>query len=299
MKILLIGDTGQVGRELARSLASTGTLVTTSRAGADSASPLREALDVADLTATERLIRRHAPDVVVNATAYTAVDRAEIEAELAGQVNARAPAVMAETCASVGARLIHFSTDYVFDGTGQQPYRESDEINPLGVYGLTKYAGEEAIRMSGVDHLILRTAWVFAPHGQNFLRTMLRLAKTHPVLRVVVDQTGSPTPADLIADVTASLIRMPGAGGTLHLTSSGETSWHGFALAIMEGAVSHGLLPARPDVVAIPSSDYPTPARRPHYSVLDCRHIEAVLGHPLPHWRDGLERTLGRLVTFG
>src|SRR5690606_32769842 len=197
----------------------------------------------------------------------TAVDRAESERDAAFHANAEAPAMLASACAARDALLVHYSTDYVFDGSADRPYREDAPTAPLGVYGESKLAGEQAIRASGARHLILRTAWVYAAHGGNFLRTMLRLGKERDTLRVVADQIGSPTPAPLIADVTARVLQAAdGRQGTWHLTTSGHTSWHGFAEAIFAGAVQSGLLPRAPEVVPIGTADYPTPARRPAWS---------------------------------
>lgn len=296
MKVLLIGANGQVGRDLQRSLAFADTLIATTRDGQLADGSQGMALDVTRLDHIRDLIRTQRPDVVVNASAYTAVDRAESEPELAFRVNAEAPGAMAESCAEVGSRLIHFSTDYVFDGSATRPYREDHATSPLGVYGASKLAGERAVRNVAADALILRTAWVYALHGQNFLRTMLRLGAERAELRVVADQFGCPTPAWLIADTTATLMRdQPRLHGVLHLVAGGVTSWHGFARAIFEAAHERGLLERVPRVIAIATADYPTPARRPAYSVLDCGALETHLREHLPEWRDSLFRTLGPL----
>ena len=289
MKLLLLGGNGQVGRELRRSLPTLGDVVVATRDG--------DAADVvADFDAPESLaalIARIAPDVVVNAAAYTAVDKAETDAEAAFRINAEAPAAIAQACVDSGALLVHYSTDYVFDGSATRPYREDDVTAPLGVYGASKLAGEQAIRVSGVRHAILRTAWVYAAHGKNFLLTMLRLANERDELRVVADQIGAPTPAAWIADATAEIMRRGVvASGTWHLVADGETSWHGFAEAIVDDAHALGLIARKPRVVAIPTADYPTPAKRPAYSVLDTTRLQHDFGIAPPNWRDGLRRTL-------
>lgn len=293
MKLLLLGANGQVGTELQRSLASVGEVVAATRSGTLADGRGCEVADFDQPDTLAALLGRIAPDIVVNAAAYTAVDRAETESTAAHRANAETPGVIAEACAARDALLVHYSTDYVFDGSGARPYRPDDATSPLGVYGVSKLAGEQAIRDSGARHLILRTAWVYAAHGKNFLMTMLRLAGERDELRVVGDQFGSPTSAGLIADTTARLL---GADvvptGLHHLTASGQTSWHGFAEAIVQRAAATGRLARAPRVIAIASSDYPTPARRPAYSVLDCSTLEATLGNPLPTWETGLQRCL-------
>jgi dTDP-4-dehydrorhamnose reductase len=289
MKLLLLGGNGQVGRELRRSVPQLGELVVATRDGGDADA-------AADFDAPESLaalIARIAPDVVVNAAAYTAVDKAETDADAAFRINADAVAAIARACAACGALLVHYSTDYVFDGSANQPYREDQATAPLGVYGESKLAGEQAIRASGARHAILRTAWVYASHGKNFLLTMLRLAGERDELRVVADQVGAPTPAAWIADATTAILRRGiDAPGTLHLTAGGDTSWHGFAEAIMDEAHRRGLVARKPRIVAIPTSDYPTPARRPAYSVLDTSRLQRDFGIVPPDWREGLQRTL-------
>ena len=289
MKLLLLGGNGQVGRELRHSLAPLGELVVATREGG--------AGDVAaDFDAPESLaalVAGSAPDVVVNAAAYTAVDQAETDREAAFRVNAEAPAALARACAGRGALLVHYSTDYVFDGNATRPYREDDPTAPLGVYGESKLAGEVAIRDSGARHAILRTAWVYAAHGRNFLRTMLRLASERDELRVVADQVGAPTPASWIADATAAMLRRGiDDAGTWHVVADGETSWHGFASAIMREAVAAGLLARAPSVLPIGTADYPTPARRPAYSVLDTARLRRDFGLQPPGWEAGLRATL-------
>lgn len=295
MKVLLIGANGQVGRDLCASLSFADELFATTRDGRLADDTPCIALDVTRLDDVRAVVAQHRPDVVVNAAAYTAVDRAESEPELAFQANGFAPGAMAQVCASIGARLVHFSTDYVFDGTSTRPYREDDATAPMGIYGASKLAGERAIIDIGADHLILRTAWVYSMYGQNFLRTMLRVGAERDEVRVVADQFGCPTPAWLIADTTARLLRgAPGVKGVLHLVASGITSWHGFAEAIFETASVNGFIDRSPRVVAIATADYPTPARRPAYSALDCHALIHTLGAPMPDWRDALAETLGR-----
>lgn len=297
MNILLLGANGQVGHELRRSLAPLGTVVATTRSGQLPDGTHCEVADFNDPGSLAELVRRLAPDLVVNAAAYTAVDRAEDEREAAFRANAKAPEVLAEVCAQREVPFVHFSTDYVFDGTGTRPYREDDPTAPLGVYGASKLAGEEAVRAAGGRHLIFRTAWVYGVRGQNFLRTMLRLAAERDELRVVGDQVGTPTPAYLIADLTAAAIsHSPPLSGTFHLTASGETSWHGFAEAIIDGAAERGLLQRSPRVVAIATADYPTRAKRPGYSCLDTGKLSATLGLPSLHWTVGLDKVMDGLA---
>ncbi|GHB98852.1 dTDP-4-dehydrorhamnose reductase [Thermomonas carbonis] len=293
MRLLLLGGNGQVGRELRRSLAPLGELVIATRNGANA--DIATDFDVpASLAA---VIAQVAPDVVVNAAAYTAVDKAEGDIEAAFRANAEAPAVIAAACAKIDALLVHYSTDYVFDGTASEPYREDDATAPLGVYGTSKLAGEDAIRASGARHAILRTAWVYAAQGRNFLLTMLRLANERDELRVVADQVGAPTSAAWIADATAALIRHGIVeAGTWHLVASGHVSWHGFASTIMEDAHALGLLARMPTVVPITTAEFPTPARRPAYSVLDTTRLRNDFGIIPPGWREGLRATLRELV---
>jgi dTDP-4-dehydrorhamnose reductase len=294
--VLLFGGNGQLGQELQRALAPLGTLVATTRSGT---LPDGSACETADFNPPESLaalLDRVRPEVVVNAAAYTAVDRAEDDRDAAWRANAEAPGVIARWCAAAGVPLVHYSTDYVFDGQGTRPYREDDATAPLGVYGASKLAGEEAIRAAGGRHLIFRTAWVYASHSANFLRTMLRVGAERDVLRVVADQVGTPTPAALIADVTAQALQHArGLSGTWHLTATGETSWHGFAEAIFAEAVSAGKLARAPKVEAITTADYPTPARRPAYSHLDVRKLESDFGIALPSWQDGLRKVIAAL----
>ncbi|MEN5266044.1 dTDP-4-dehydrorhamnose reductase [Stenotrophomonas sp. TWI587] len=293
MTILLLGANGQLGQELRRALAPQGTIVTTTRSGT---LPNGNGCEVADFDqpgSLTALLDRVRPTLVVNAAAYTAVDRAEDDREAAFRANAEAPGVLARWCAQAGVPLVHYSTDYVFDGQGTRPYREDDATAPLGVYGASKLAGEDAIRAGGGRHLIFRTAWVYASHSANFLRTMLRVGAERDVLRVVADQVGTPTPAALIADVTAQVLQHGGGlSGTWHLTAKGETSWHGFADAIFAEAMAAGVLPRAPKVEAITTAEYPTPAKRPAYSHLDVAKLEKDFGITLPSWQQGLKRVI-------
>ncbi|TBV76779.1 dTDP-4-dehydrorhamnose reductase [Pseudoxanthomonas winnipegensis] len=297
MTLLLLGANGQVGRELRRALAPLGEVVCTTRSGTleDGA-----ACEVADFDRPESLpalLDRLAPTVVVNAAAYTAVDKAEEDRDAAFRANAESPGALARWCAARGVPLVHYSTDYVFDGQGTAPYAVDAPTAPLGVYGASKLAGEEAVRAAGGQHLIFRTAWVYASHGKNFLLTMLRVGAQRDELRVVADQIGTPTSAALIADVTAQVLRQGAkASGTWHLTAAGQTSWHGFAEAIFARAVAAGLLPRAPQVVAIPTSEYPTPARRPAYSCLDTTTLQRDFGIDLPAWETALDSVVAELA---
>lgn len=294
MRILLFGRDGQVGWELRRSFAPLGAVAAVGRGDADA--------DLAHPARVAEKIRSFAPDIVVNAAAYTAVDRAESEHELARTVNADAPGAMARAAAAVGATFVHYSTDYVFDGSGTEPWDEHSPTGPLGVYGRTKLEGEEQVRASGARHLILRTCWVYAARGHNFLRTMLRLARERDTLNVVDDQYGAPTGAELIADVTAHALRRmhanPALAGTYHLSAAGETSWHGYARFVVERAREAGAeLRVEPAAVRpIPSSAFPTPARRPGNSRLRTCRLETSFGLSMPPWQQGVERTLAELL---
>ncbi len=305
MRILLLGANGQLGRLLRASLAPVGEIVAATREGrlVDGTPALQADLaDPADLAAA---LDAAAADLVVNAAAYTAVDKAESEPDRADRINHHAVAEIGDWAARRGARVVHYSTDYVFDGRADRPYREDDPTGPLGVYGRSKLAGEHALRASGAAHLILRTAWVYAAEGHNFLRTMLRLAGERDELRIVADQTGSPTPAGLIAAVSAELIaqwqavapeRRAALQGTYHLTAAGRCSWHAFADAIFERAEAAGLIARRPRLVAIGSAEYPTPARRPAWSVLDCERLQTRFGLHLPAWEQGLREVVDTLA---
>ena len=297
MTVLVFGGNGQVGRELLRALAPLGEVVATTRSGT---LPDGAACEVADFNRPDTLpvlLNRVQPSVVVNAAAYTAVDRAEQEPDAAFRANTEAPGVIARWCAAQGVLLVHYSTDYVFDGQGAHPYLEDDATAPLGIYGTSKRDGEDAVRAAGGRHLIFRTAWVYASHGGNFLRTMLRVGAERDVLRVVADQIGTPTPAALIADTTAQVLQHPGQpSGTWHLTASGQTSWHGFAEAIFVEAVAAGVLARAPVVEAIPGLEYPTPAKRPSWSVLDNRKLQQDFGVILPSWQEGLKQVMAEIA---
>jgi len=300
MRILLIGANGQVGFELARALTPLGEMIVSTRSGRLAGGQPCAALDIGDSEGLRSLMAGSGADVVVNASAHTAVDRAEDEPEVAFRTNADALEVMATACAAQGALLVHYSTDYVFDGRGERPWREDDPTSPLGVYGASKRAGELAILESGCEHLILRTAWVYAARGQNFLRTMLRLGAERAQLSVVADQCGAPTPARWIAATTAALLaKLDRAGPVrelLHLSAAGECSWHEFARAIFEQAERAGLLKATPEVRAISSTDYPTRAQRPAYSRLDNSRLLQRHGLALPDWRIGLSQVIAELA---
>lgn len=284
MKILLTGSTGQVGYELARSLQGLGEVVAVDR----------DRMDLSDLDQVRDVIRAVRPGLIVNPAAYTAVDKAETDIALAHRINADAPAVMAREARALGAKLIHYSTDYVFDGSGARPYRETDATGPINVYGQSKQAGEQAIAASGADHLILRTSWVYGMRGKNFLLTMMRLAREREELRVVNDQHGAPTWSRTIADTTALILsqaRVGGAdwwcrhGGTYHLTSQGQTTWYGFTEAILAAAdIQCNLLP-------IASAEYPVPAARPVNSVMDCSKLMSNFCQ-LPDWKTALHLCL-------
>lgn len=294
-RILLLGANGQLGTELRRSLVPVGELVPATRRGVLPDGTPCERADFDHPETLPALVERIAPAIVVNAAAYTAVDRAEQEPDAADRANAQAPAALAAACVVHDALLVHYSTDYVFDGTGDRPLREDDPTAPLGAYGRSKLEGERAIGQAGCHHLILRTAWVYALHGQNFLRTMLRVGAERERLRVVADQLGSPTPAWLIADATAAILRQGLVeSGVRHLVAGGRTSWHGFAEAIFGQAHARGLLERVPRVEAIATSEYPTPAPRPAWSVLDSSRLAAEYGLELPDWRQALAETLDR-----
>ena len=282
MRILLTGRNGQVGGELNKTLAPLGELTALGRAELD----LRDAAGVRDA------VRAAKPEVIVNAAAYTAVDRAEAEREAAFAVNATAPGVLAEEAKRAGALLVHYSTDYVFDGEKPAPYVEEDTPNPLNVYGASKLAGERAIAASGCRHLILRTSWVYGPRGSNFFLTMLRLAREKPELRVVDDQVGAPTSSLAIARGTAQLLTRR-AQGLYHMSAAGETSWCGFARAILSSA---GLATA---VVAIRTEDYPAPAKRPRNSRLDCSRLRRDFGLSLAPWEEQLAEVISCALRAG
>jgi dTDP-4-dehydrorhamnose reductase len=297
MKILLFGRNGQLGWELQRSLAPLGDLVALDARG-DASGP-------ADFEEPESLaawVRRVAPDVIVNAAAYTAVDRAEKETDRAMRVNADAPGALARAAATAGAWLVHYSTDYVFDGSGSGPWREDAPTGPLNAYGRSKLAGEALIRGSGCRHLILRTSWVYSARGDNFARTMLRLGRERESLSVIDDQVGAPTGADLLADITAHALRTvaarPELAGTYHATAAGETSWHGYARHVVEVARRLGQpVRATPErIQAISSSAYPQAATRPKNSRLATAKLRAAFALSLPPWQHGVERMLAEVA---
>ncbi len=297
MKILLFGKRGQVGWELQRSLAPLGTLIALDCEGDGELCG-----DFSKLADLAKCVRAVAPDVIVNAAAHTAVDKAESEPELANTLNALAPGVLAEEASRLGAWLLHYSTDYVFDGSGDKAWQESDPTAPLSVYGQTKLAGEQAIAAACVKHLIFRTSWVYAARGNNFARTMLRLASERDQLKVIADQIGAPTGAELLADVTAQALRSvqqkPQLAGLYHLVATGETSWHGYARHVIEFARQSGedIRVAPEAIEAVPSSAYPLPAPRPHNSRLDTRKLQAAFDLRLPDWRLGVDRMLAEIL---
>jgi dTDP-4-dehydrorhamnose reductase len=301
MRILLLGAGGQLGFELQRALAPLGELHAASRDGGLPGGGRGIAVDLDQPATLAAALDAVAPDCIVNAAAYTAVDRAEQAPADAQRANADAPAALARWCAGRGALLVHYSTDYVFDGRGSVPWREHDATAPLGAYGRSKLAGEQAIAASGCRHLILRTAWVYAARGQNFLRTMLRLGAEREAVQVVADQIGAPTPARWLAAATTALLaggrwREDAAAGVFHVAAAGQTSWHGFAEAIFTDAVRAGLLSRAPRVEPIATADYPTPARRPAYSVLDCGRLADCHGLRLPDWRAGVSEVVAELA---
>jgi dTDP-4-dehydrorhamnose reductase len=296
LKILLLGKNGQVGWELQRSLAPLGELI---------ALDSRSTVYCGDLTNLDGLAATVAaiqPDVIVNAAAHTAVDKAESEHALAHTVNALAPGVLAEAAQRCGAWLVQYSTDYVFDGSGEQPWRETDATSPLSVYGRTKLEGEQRIVAACEKHLIFRTSWVYAARGGNFAKTMLRLAKERDRLTVINDQFGAPTGAELLADVTAHAIRsavtQPQLAGLYHLAAAGVTSWHGYAQFVIAQAAQAGVaLKTTPDSIdPVPTSAFPTPATRPLNSRLDTHKLQTAFGLALPAWEQGVARMLTEIL---
>ena len=296
MKILLLGKNGQVGWELQRSLAPLGEVLALDRHSTDFCG---------DLSQPERLaqtVRAWRPDVVVNAAAHTAVDRAESEPELARCLNATAPAALAQAALETGAWLVHYSTDYVFNGQGDTPWQEGDATGPLSVYGQTKLEGERAIAASGCQHLVFRTSWVYAARGGNFAKTMLRLATERERLTVIDDQHGAPTGADLIADVTAHAIRSAlqnsQLAGLYHLAAAGQTTWHGYASHVVAQArqVQPALGLKVTDIAPVPTTAFPTPAQRPRNSRLDTRKLQQAFGLVLPPWQQGVNRMLAETL---
>jgi dTDP-4-dehydrorhamnose reductase len=293
-RILIVGAYGQVGRELQRSFADAGEIIARDR----------DTVDLADPDQVRAMVRAAAPDIILNAAAYTAVDRAESELEQAMAVNAKAPGILAEEALRAGALVVHYSTDYVFDGSKESPWIETDKPNPLNVYGASKLAGEEAIQQVGGKYLIFRTSWVYGPHGQNFLLTMLRLGRERESLNIVDDQVGAPTSSIELADATRAIVSGVLAGrfgdasnwaGLYHMTNSGSVSWCVFARAIFERA--NALLDGKmPTVNPIPSSEYPTPARRPKNSVISNEKLHVCFGVHLAPWQSALNEVLRRLT---
>jgi dTDP-4-dehydrorhamnose reductase len=296
LKILLLGKNGQVGWELQRSLSPLGELIALDRHSPDPCG------DLTDLQGIGSTVQRVRPDVIVNAAAYTAVDKAESEPELARTLNALAPGVLAQEAARLGAWLVHYSTDYVFDGSGTRPWTEADIPAPLSVYGQTKLEGERAIQAACAKHLIFRTSWVYAARGDNFAKTMLRLAQERERLTVIDDQFGAPTGADLLADVTAHAIRQvlqrPADGGLYHLVADGETSWCGYAKHVIAKAerVQSVIKIVAKEITPVALSVFPTPARRPHNSRLDTTKLQATFGLSLPSWQQGVDRMLAEIL---
>ena len=297
MKILLLGKNGQVGWELQRSLAPLGDVIALDRTGQDGLCG-----DLYDLQGLASTVGAVQPQVIVNAAAYTAVDKAESEPELAHRINTEAPATLARQAQALGALVVHYSTDYVFDGSGHQPWSEEAVTGPLSVYGATKLAGEQAIAATGCPHLILRTSWVYAARGGNFARTMLRLAQERERLTVIDDQWGAPTGAELIADVTAHAVaqtrQQPAKAGIYHLTAAGETTWFSYAKYVLAlaGQPQKAIKIKATELLPIPTSAYPTPARRPHNSRLDTRKLQTRFGLALPPWQHGVSRMLAEIL---
>jgi len=295
MRILLTGIVGQVGSALRPRLKSFGEVIAVDET----------VLDFLQITDIASVLDRIRPDLIINPAAYTAVDKAEDEPHLAQRINGEAPAIVARWAASHSVPLIHFSTDYVFDGSGARAWREDDEPNPLSVYGATKLAGDNAIRAAGGVSLIIRTSWVYAAQGRNFLRTVARLARERSELRIVADQIGAPTSAAVIADGVIAMLapgldtfcaRCAEAGGLVNLTASGETSWHGFAAAIVEGLKARQVPLAAERVLPLTTEQYPTKAKRPHNSRLDLTRLHKIYGITTPHWRDALTTELDALA---
>jgi len=292
MKILLLGKNGQVGWELQRSLAPLGEVIALGSAEAN----------FTDLDGLAETVRAVAPDVIVNAAAHTAVDKAESEPELARTINALAPAVLAEQAKLLNTLFIHYSTDYVFDGSGDTPWLESDATDPLSVYGASKREGEQLIQQSGCQHLIFRTSWVYGARGGNFAKTMLRLAQERDSMKVIDDQIGAPTGAELLSDVTAHALRAarlnPELSGLYHLVAAGETSWHGYARFVLDFAQRAGVaLKVSPEAIeAVPTSVFPTPAKRPHNSRLNTEKLQNTFDLHLPSWQAGVERMLAEIL---
>ncbi len=296
MNILLLGKNGQVGWELQRSLALLGQVTALDFDSSEHCGDFSQPDKVAD---TVRALR---PQVIVNAAAHTGVDKAESEPDLAQLLNATTPGVLAQEAAKTGALLVHYSTDYVFDGSGSRPWTESDAPAPLSVYGRTKWEGEQLIEQSGAQHLILRTSWVYAARGANFAKTMLRLAQERERLTVIDDQWGAPTGADLLADVTAHAIRhlqaRPQDAGLYHVAAGGETNWNLYAKHVLAQAqqAQPAIKLKATEVAPVPTSDFPTPAVRPHNSRLDTRKLQTTFGLTLPPWQQGVARMVAEIL---
>ena len=296
MKILLLGKNGQLGWELQRSLAPLGEIIALDRNSTEQSG------DLSNLQGLTNTLREVAPDIIVNAAAHTAVDKAETDAELARTINALAPTMLALEAKRLKAWLIHYSTDYVFDGSGELAWKETDDTGPLNVYGKTKLEGEQFIRQSGCKHLIFRTSWVYGARGGNFAKTMLRLAKERDSLNIINDQIGAPTGADLLADLTAHAIRTaqqkPELSGLYHVAAAGETSWHGYAKFVVEYAQNAGtsMWITPEDVHPVPTSAFPTPATRPLNSRLDTSKFKNSFGLHLPQWQTGVTRMLTEIL---
>ncbi len=296
MKILLLGKNGQLGWELQRSLAPLGELVALDRHSQNLCG------DLTNLQGLAQMVQALRPDLIVNAAAHTAVDKAESEPELARAINALAAGVLAQEANRIGAWLIHYSTDYVFDGSGNRPWNETDTPAPLSVYGQTKLEGERLIQAAGAKHLIFRTSWVYAARGGNFAKTMLRLAQERERLTVIDDQWGAPTGAELLADVTAHAIRhvlqRPRDAGIYHLAANGETTWNGYAKHVLDQAAlaQPAIKLVAKEVAAVLTSAFPTPARRPHNSRLDTGKLQATFGLRLPPWQQGVDRMLAEIL---
>ena len=297
MKILLLGADGQLGYELHRACAPLGDILPFTYSGKLAGRQTCGQVDFEKPGVLDNLVREHKPALVLNAVAHTAVDRAEDEPAIAQRVNADAVAELAQACKRDDAMLVHYSTDYVFDGRLRRPIREDDATGPVSVYGKTKLAGEQAILASDCRHLILRTAWVYAARGQNFLRTALKLAREREEIRIVNDQIGSPTPARWLAGATAlALARKLDANGTWHVVADGECTWHEFAMAIYGEALVAGVLTKAPKLIGIPSQEFPTKAKRPAYSRLDTSRFARDFGLRLPDWRVGLREVVGEIA---
>ncbi|VUZ24579.1 dTDP-4-dehydrorhamnose reductase [uncultured Comamonas sp.] len=292
MKIVLLGASGQIGGALQRSLTPLGQVVALGRAEADFTAPEQ----------TVAAVARQQPDVIVNAAAYTAVDRAESEPALARCINATTPGLLARWAAQHGVLFVHYSSDYVFDGSGQRPWREDDAPAPLSVYGRSKHEGEALIAQAGGPHLVLRTSWVYAAQGRNFVQTILRLAQERPHLTVVDDQWGAPTSADWLAEVTAHavahLLRRPQDGGLYHCAAAGATTWFAYAALVLARARQSALAAniKTTEILPVPGSAYSTAARRPHNSRLDCGRLQAVFGLAPPPWQQGVARMLAHIL---